>query len=139
QPVMVLEGLLQRVQPAVLRERLDRGDRLAVALHREHEARARTRAAHEHGARAADAVLAADVRASELELVAQEIHEREPRLDRPLVRPTVHGHFDRARVRHANLSRNGLKNLLATEHTEITENGLNAKWLNLGILCDVCG
>ena len=58
-------------------------DVAAVGLHREHEARAHRLAVDEHRARAAHAVLAAEVGAGELELLAQEVGER-------------HAHFGRS-------------------------------------------
>ena len=56
------------VSVAVAREPLDRDDLGAVDLHREEEARAHGDAVEPHRARAADAVLAADVRPGEAEL-----------------------------------------------------------------------
>ena len=50
-------------------------------LHREHQAGARAAAVDQHRAGAAHAVLAAEMRAGEAELVAQEIGERQPGLD----------------------------------------------------------
>ena len=53
----------------------------AVDLDREEEAGAHGDAVEPHRARAADAVLAADVRAGEAERVADEVGEQQPRLD----------------------------------------------------------
>ena len=61
-------------------ERLDRLHDGGVRLHGEHAARDGD-AVDAHGAAAADAVLAADVRAREPEPVAQEVGEQQPRLD----------------------------------------------------------
>jgi hypothetical protein len=47
----------------------------AVGLHREHQAAAYDLAVHAHGASTTYAVLAAQVRASEAELLTQEVHE----------------------------------------------------------------
>ena len=59
---MLVERLLERVQRRAVRERLDRLDLVAVDLHGERQARAGRPAVDQHRARAADAVLAADVR-----------------------------------------------------------------------------
>ena len=53
----------------------------AVGLDREEQARADGDAVEPHGARTADAVLAADVRAGQAERVAEEVREEQPRLD----------------------------------------------------------
>ncbi len=59
----------------------DRRDLGAVGLHREHEARAHGGAVDQHRARAAHAVLAAEVRAGEVALLAEEVGERHARFD----------------------------------------------------------
>ena len=87
---MVLrERLLKRVQRVAVGEALDRLDLAVVGLHAEHEARAGRRAVDEDGARAADAVLAAEVRARVAEVVAQHVGQRAARLDRDLVARAV--------------------------------------------------
>ena len=53
----------------------------AFGLHREHQAGAHRLAVDQHGAGAADAVLAADMGAGEPQLVAQAIGQRQARLD----------------------------------------------------------
>src|ERR1700745_1888377 len=80
------EAALQRVAPAkrVLQVGDDPGigqalDRLyvgAIALHGKEQAAAHHRVIKQHGASAADALLAADMRAGQSEIVAQEIHQR---------------------------------------------------------------
>ena len=55
-------------------------------------------AVDEHGARAADAVLAADVRAGEAEVVAQEVDEQRARLDADVVLDAVDGQLDDGEV-----------------------------------------
>jgi len=55
------------------RDAFDGGDLVAVGLYREHQAGARRLAVEQHGAGAADAVLAAGMRAGETEIVAQAI------------------------------------------------------------------
>ena len=77
QRVMTAEGLLQRPP----RQALDRAQLAAVHLHGEHQARAHRDAVELDRARAADPVLAADVRAGQAELVAQEVAQQEARLD----------------------------------------------------------
>ena len=63
--VALLEGRLDRVEPAGAGEALDGVDREPVGLHREHQAGAHGLAVELHGAGAADALLAADVRAGQ--------------------------------------------------------------------------
>jgi len=72
----------------------------AVGLHGQHQAGARRPAFDEHGARAAGAVLAADVRAGQGQLVPQEIRQGHPRLDESLVDDAVDRHANRSRCRH---------------------------------------
>src|SRR5688572_694360 len=60
--VLLVEGLLYGSEPrTVWRKALDRLDLRALDLHGEHQAGALRLAVHEHRARAADAVLAADM------------------------------------------------------------------------------
>src|SRR5439155_18992621 len=83
QPVRVVERFLQGVQRAVRgRQALDGRDLLAGRLHGEEQARTNRAAGEKHRAGAADAVLAAHVRPGEPELVAQDVGERDPWLDR---------------------------------------------------------
>ncbi len=74
---MAAERLLQRAPL----EALDGLDLEAVGLDGEEQAAAHGDAVEPHGACAADAVLAADVRAGEAERVAQEVAQQEARLD----------------------------------------------------------
>ena len=86
---------LQRIQLAVGRgQALDGLDVVAVGLHREHDARPRRLAVEEDRARAADAVLAPDVRAGQAEILAEEIAEQQARLDLAAVPRAVHGDVD---------------------------------------------
>src|SRR5205807_4266205 len=89
QAVLVPEGALQCIELTLGSEALDGAHILAVCLDGEHQAGACAMAVDKDGAGAADAVLAAEMRAREAELVAQEIGEREARLDRALVRRAV--------------------------------------------------
>ena len=79
--VVALERLLERRQRRRPGERLDRLDRRPVDLHGEEAAAAHRDAVEADGARAADAVLAADVRAGQPEAVAEEVGQQQPRLD----------------------------------------------------------
>src|SRR5215472_5060288 len=72
----------------------------AVGLHRQHQARARGQAIHQHRARAAHAVLAADVGAGEPEILAQEIDEQLARLAAALARLGVDGEPDGDGIGH---------------------------------------
>ena len=56
----------------------------AVGLHGEHQAGADRLAVEQDVAVAAEAVLAGDVRAGQIEILAQEVRERPARLDEPL-------------------------------------------------------
>ena len=86
QAVVLAERLLQRVERRRPRQPLDRRHLGAVGLHGEHQARARGLAVDQDRARAADAVLASDVRAGEPEVLAQEVREQLARLAPPLAR-----------------------------------------------------
>ena len=59
----------------------DGGDAVAVRLHGVHQARAHRRAVEHHRAGAADAVLAADMRAGEIQVLAQPVDQRGARGD----------------------------------------------------------
>ena len=78
-----VERLLQLRELARVRQPFDRVHAPAVGLHREHEAAAHDLAVHAHGAGAAHAVLAADVRAGEAQLLAQEVDQVLARRDAP--------------------------------------------------------
>src|SRR5439155_24380723 len=89
EPVVLVEGLLQRVKLAVLHQAFDRPELGALGLDREHDAGARGLAIEQDGARAADPVLTAHVRAGEPEVFTEEIDEELPRLAAPLVLDAV--------------------------------------------------
>src|SRR5262249_15914669 len=89
--VLRAECLLQMGDGAALGQTLDRLHLAAVGLRGEHQAPADQLAVHAHGARAADAVLAADVRAGEPQLVPEKVHQVLPRLDLPRHRRAVDG------------------------------------------------
>ena len=81
QRVALAEGLLHRVQHlaaavVVARQALDGGHLVPVDLDGEHQARAHRVAVDQHRARAADAVLAADVRAGQPEVVPQRVGQQ---------------------------------------------------------------
>jgi len=95
QRVRLAKRLLQRMQLARLGgEPLDRGELAAVKLHRKEQAGAHRVTIEQHGAGAADAVLAADVGTGEPELVAQEVAQQQARLDAALVQPAVDPDLD---------------------------------------------
>jgi hypothetical protein len=78
----VAERLLQIAQPdAAGRETLDRLNLMTVGLDGQHDARPHRLSVEEDRARAADAMLAADVRAGQLEILAQKIAQEQPWLD----------------------------------------------------------
>ena len=89
-----MEGLLHRMELAVLREALDRRHLAAVGLHREHGARLHGLAVDVHRAGAAGRGVAADVRAGQPESIAEELDEQQARLDVLLDAPAVHRQAD---------------------------------------------
>ena len=91
QAVLLPEALLKRVQVAVLREPLDRDHLGAVGLDGEDRAGLGAAAVDEHGAGAALAGIAADVRAGEIQLLAQKMHQQRARLRLRLPGFTVDG------------------------------------------------
>ena len=80
--VVLAEGALQNRELAVrLREPLDGLERMAVGLHREHQARANRLGVEQHGACPANAVLASHMRSGQPRLVADEVRQQGARLD----------------------------------------------------------
>jgi hypothetical protein len=92
--VLRSERVLQIGDRAALGEALDRLHPAAVRLGGEHQTAAHRRAVHAHGARAADAVLAAHVRAREPQLVAEKVDQVLARLDLSGHRRAVDGQRD---------------------------------------------
>src|SRR5882672_5014110 len=94
--VRLAEAVLQYAHRAVgIRETFDGGDAVAVCLHRVHEAGTYRLSVEHHRARPADAVLTADVRAGEPELISQPVDERKPRRHLSRTPLAVHLHCDR--------------------------------------------
>ena len=83
--VVVVERGLHRRERLGLAEALERRDRRAVDRRDGRQARAARLAVDEHGARAAAALLAAGLRARDLELLAQDVQQRRERRARDLV------------------------------------------------------
>ncbi len=83
------------MKDAVPGEALDGADLAPLGLDREHQAGAHRVAVDQHGAGAADAVLAAEMGAGEAAVLAERVGERAPRLDRDRVRRAVHRERDR--------------------------------------------
>jgi hypothetical protein len=92
QPVLLPEGVLDRVQLAVLGHAFDRGDLRAVGLDGQHGAGLHRLAIQMDGAGAALARVAAHVRAREPGQLADEVHEEEPGLDVMRVSDAIDGH-----------------------------------------------
>jgi hypothetical protein len=88
--VVVVEGLLHRMELAVLRETLDRPDLRAIGLDAEHRAGLHRLAVHEHGARPARGGVTADVRARESQPLAEDEHEKVAWLELEVVTHAVH-------------------------------------------------
>ena len=101
---MVLgEGALER-RLLVAGQALDRRDGGAVGLHREHRAALHRDTVEVHRAGTAAAGVAADVRAGEIEVVAQQVDEQSPRGHVSLEGHAVHRDGDdlaRGRCGHA--------------------------------------
>src|SRR6185503_16308860 len=84
-----------RMARAVLGAQAFDGDDLgAIGLHRKRQARARAAAVHRDGAGTADAVFAAQMRAGEMQMIAEKIGKRQPHRHGLLVGPAVHGYID---------------------------------------------
>src|SRR5450830_58013 len=79
--MMLRKSPLQGMQSLLAAERLDRLHGLAFRLNGQHEAAPDGRAVDENGACPANAVLAADMRSGEPQVVPQKINQREPRLN----------------------------------------------------------
>src|SRR6185436_15265723 len=77
-----------------------RRDLVPVRLHREHQAGARRPAVDEHGARAADAVLAAEMGAGQAELLTQEVGKGVAGLDLRFVAAAIDRNRDPSSLRH---------------------------------------
>src|SRR6185295_8736374 len=94
QSVLLAEALLQRMQLAVALEPLDGDDRGAVGLDGQHRARLDRLEIDDDGAGAAVRRVAPDVRAGHLQLIAEEVHQQQARIDLRLVRDAVDGDAD---------------------------------------------
>src|SRR5687767_2218586 len=92
--VMLAERLLKRIEPVAVGETLHGLDLAPVYLRREQQTRAHGGAVEHDRARAADAVLAPEMGAGEVEVVPEEVGQGLPYLDRPLVHASVHGDPD---------------------------------------------
>src|SRR5229473_322897 len=92
QPVLLPEGVLDRVQLAVLGHAFDRGDLRAVGLDGQHGAGLHGLAVQMDDAGPALARVAAHVRAGEPGQLADEVHEEEPGLDVMRVSDAIDGH-----------------------------------------------
>src|SRR5258708_1722664 len=100
QAVMVPERLLQRVQLVATGEPLDSAHPRALGLHRKHQAGPYRLVVDQHGAGAADAVLAAEMRAGEAAILAQRVGQAAPRLDADRALIAVHREGDVLSIAH---------------------------------------
>jgi hypothetical protein len=96
----IREFLLQRMQPPVLDEALDRQDVAPIAFGREREAREHGIAVEQHRACAALAQLAAVFRPGELQILAQDLEQRLVGVDEYVDALAVHGHGQSEFVGH---------------------------------------
>jgi len=103
QAVVLAERFLERMELAVAHQALDCHELGALGLDSEHDARARRLAVEQNRARAADTMLASDVRAREREIFPDEVHEELARLAPALVLDAVHLQADRHHVSHGRL------------------------------------
>ena len=94
QAVVIHEGLLHRMQRVAIGQSFDGADFLALGLHGEHQAGAHRLAIDDHGAGAADAVLAADMGAGLAAILADGIGQRAARLDSDGVVAAIDGERD---------------------------------------------
>src|SRR5437899_11440440 len=94
QPVVLPERLLDRVQLSVLLQAFHRGDLRALGLDGEDRARLHRIAVEQHRAGAAVRGVAADVRAGQAQVLAEQVDEQQPRLDLHAVRSAVDGQLD---------------------------------------------
>src|SRR5215470_3548461 len=101
QGVVPHERFLHRVQPFTLLQSFDGADAVTFRLHSEHQAGAYRFAIDENCAGAADAVLAADMRADLTAIVADNIDERATWLDGHRVVLAVDGESDRSALAHS--------------------------------------
>lgn len=89
------ERCLQGIQLAARpRKSLDGLQVVAIRLNGQHDARTHGLAVEQYGASAAHAMLAANVRPGQLELLPDEIAQQQPGLDVALVRGPVDGDSD---------------------------------------------
>src|SRR4029077_20131066 len=97
--VLLVEGLLHRVERVPVGEALDRGHLVPVDLDGEQRARLDRLAVEQDGAGAAGRRVAPDVGAGQAKLLAEEVDEELPRLDLGLVSSAVDGDRDLPHVR----------------------------------------
>src|SRR2546423_1525910 len=93
----LVKSLLHRMQrTTVLSQAFDRRQVVAFGLDRQHQARPHRRAVKQHGAAAANAMLAADVRPCEPEIVTQVVGKQTASLAWRRVRDAVDLHCAKA-------------------------------------------
>src|SRR5205085_1394871 len=92
--------MLDWVQLVPLGEPFDRADLRAFGLHCEHQAGAHWASVQQHGAGAAHAVLAAEMRAGQATILAQRVGQAAPRFDLDRARLAVDGERDLQLFRH---------------------------------------
>src|ERR1700730_14865516 len=97
---MIAERLLQVRQVLTVGQPLDGADLAAVGLHAEHQAGPGRGAVDQHGARPADAVLAAQVGAGVAEVVPEHVGERPARLHGQRVLAVVDPQADGVAIDH---------------------------------------
>src|SRR5215472_9636481 len=105
QAMIFPECFLERAQGVTLGQPFHGLDHAAVHLDGEEQARADGGAVDDDGAGAAHAVLAPEMRARQIEVVAQEVRQRPPHLYRPFVGTPVDGDADRALVHRGSAAR----------------------------------
>jgi hypothetical protein len=101
QGMVLLKRLLQRMQRVALRQALDGHQLSAIGLHGEHETGTHGGTVIQDCTRPADAMFAAEMRAGEVQLLAQEIGQRHAHGGRAFVDRTVDGQVDATRCLHS--------------------------------------
>src|SRR5262249_50089357 len=100
QGVAFLKRLLQRMHPGFGCQPLDGLDRGAISLHGEHQAGPDSHTVENNRAGAADAMLAAKMRARKTKVLAEEVAQMHARLSLARIALLIHGQFDAALSTH---------------------------------------
>src|SRR5437763_12347105 len=92
--IVIHEGLLHRMQFAILHQRLNRDDGLALRLNGQHGAGIDGLVVEQHGAGSTLAAVANPFRSGDIEVVAERVEQSYTRLDQNVMRLAVDGQCD---------------------------------------------